>query len=187
MYHNTTCKQFIQTTEYPKNYLELSIRISRILCRLINHSNDFLKINESPNTLDKQNVNRLVEQNINIFDLTQMPCIPLHMYIARVIYYCQTEKSIIVSSLIILDRIFTVCPKILTSSSAYKLFFICVVVCTKMYNDTFFTNQFYAKVGGISLNEINMLEIQLLSLLKFNLYVESDVYQTYDNALNFTL
>lgn len=40
-------------------------------------------------------------------------------------------------------------------------------------------NAFFAKVGGVSIQELNRLELELLFLLDFGLVVSSRVYESY--------
>jgi len=49
----------------------------------------------------------------------------------------------------------------------------------KYNEDENFSNKFYAKVGGISLEETNFLEIQFLKLLDYRLYVTEDAFNIY--------
>lgn len=44
---------------------------------------------------------------------------------------------------------------------------IAVIVAIKWHDDEYYKNDYYAKVGGIPLKELNSLEYQFLSLLNF--------------------
>lgn len=48
------------------------------------------------------------------------------------------------------------------------------MVAAKYTEDFFYKNEYYAKIGGISRSEINMLEVELLNQINYHLYV-SDV------------
>lgn len=49
----------------------------------------------------------------------------------------------------------------------------------KYNEDDYFANDFYAKVGGISMQEINVLEYEAILLLKHTLFVEHDFFSKY--------
>ena len=53
----------------------------------------------------------------------------------------------------------------------------------KWHDDDYYKNEYYAKVGGITLKDINSLEIDFLNLLGFKLYINQTIYQTYMERL----
>ena len=57
------------------------------------------------------------------------------------------------------------------------------MLSAKFFDDLFYNNAFYAKLGGVTVVEINSLELELLSLINFSLYVSSDQYDKYQCEL----
>ena len=57
------------------------------------------------------------------------------------------------------------------------------MLAIKYNEDDYYSNQYYARVGGVSLNELNELEYNLLILLEFDIFVDDDVYTKYENQL----
>lgn len=51
-----------------------------------------------------------------------------------------------------------------------------ILIGIKYHEDEYYKNEYYAKVGGISLKEINKLESEYLSLIGYNLYVNPELY-----------
>jgi hypothetical protein len=49
----------------------------------------------------------------------------------------------------------------------------------KYNEDDYYSNTFYAKVGGVTMQEINSLEIELSKLLKYHLFVDNDLFNKY--------
>jgi hypothetical protein len=56
----------------------------------------------------------------------------------------------------------------------------CLAVSAKFYDDVYYTNKYYAKVGGISNEELNRLEYCLLDLLDFNIFVPPDKFEDFN-------
>ena len=54
-----------------------------------------------------------------------------------------------------------------------------VVLAAKTYDDHFYTNSHYARVGGVPVEELNSLEIEFLFNIDFSLYVSVEDYQGY--------
>ena len=55
-----------------------------------------------------------------------------------------------------------------------------IVVAIKFYDDSFFDNEFYSKVAGISCSEINTLEALLLDMLNYGLWVSAEEFKKYE-------
>jgi hypothetical protein len=58
-----------------------------------------------------------------------------------------------------------------------------MLLAIKYNEDDYYSNQYYARVGGVSLTELNELEYNLLILLEFDIFVDDDVYTKYENQL----
>ena len=69
--------------------------------------------------------------------------------------------------LIYIDRLCELNNFIVNSYNVYKILFSSLIMAIKYNEDEFYDNKFYAKVGGLSLNEMNNLEINYLSLIDF--------------------
>lgn len=57
------------------------------------------------------------------------------------------------------------------------------MLAAKFFDDKYFNNLYYAKVGGVPNKEINSLEVEFLFLINFSLHVDEDMYFRYYNEL----
>lgn len=73
---------------------------------------------------------------------------------------------------------------IVNSYNIHRIILTSVRLANKYNDDNFYKNSYFAKIGGISCNELNELEKEYLFLLNFNLYVSLDDYVLYYNQLN---
>ncbi len=62
----------------------------------------------------------------------------------------------------------------------YRIILTNVLVAIKYNEDDYYSNDFYAKVGGITLQEINSLEYECVKLLNHKLFVDEDFYKKYE-------
>jgi hypothetical protein len=53
----------------------------------------------------------------------------------------------------------------------------------KYFDDHYYNNDYYSKVGGISNNEMNLLERELLHHINFRLYVSPSFFYRYRERL----
>ena len=59
-----------------------------------------------------------------------------------------------------------------------------ILIAIKFNEDDYYSNDYYAKVGGISLQEINTLEYECIKLLNHKLWIDDDFYNKYETYLN---
>lgn len=68
---------------------------------------------------------------------------------------------------------------VMDSYNIHRLIIAGVTVATKFFSDFFYSNARYAKVGGITLQELNHLELQFLILCDFKLLISVNELQRY--------
>lgn len=54
-----------------------------------------------------------------------------------------------------------------------------IVVATKYFDDFYFKNSFYAKLGGIQTQLLNEMEEKFLDMLNFNCFVQEATLKSY--------
>ena len=54
-----------------------------------------------------------------------------------------------------------------------------LVLAVKYNEDNYYDANYYSRVGGISAAELNFIEIEIASMMKFELHVSSDTYECY--------
>ena len=52
-----------------------------------------------------------------------------------------------------------------------RMFLVCLLLASKMFQDTLFTNREFARRGGLGLSELNALEVRLCGALSWDLTV----------------
>ena len=105
--------------------------------------------------------------------------VTLQYFFTRIKKYTKIEKSTLIAILIYADRICTTSGIILNPHNIHRIILGCLLLAIKYNEDLYFTNEQYAKIGGVSLKEINCLEYCSFQLLDFNLYISDDIYQKY--------
>ena len=72
---------------------------------------------------------------------------------------------------------------VISNLNIHRLILAALVLAIKYLDDSYANNIVYAKIGGLSLLEFNKLEIDMLEMMNFNLYVDPEVYFEYHNEL----
>lgn len=113
----------------------------------------------------------------------KVPAITIKNYLERLIKYTKIENTTLVLILIFIDRVCDINKIRLNYFNIHKLIIASMLVSIKYNEDDYFSNEFYAKVGGIKMAEMNKLEYEFLSLIEFNLFVNEDVFNKYNTYL----
>lgn len=64
-----------------------------------------------------------------------------------------------------------VVPPLINHWSAHRLFFGCALLAVKWLNDYHYSDKFYAGVGGMTISESSMIQLSILHLLDFSIFV----------------
>ncbi|PWN24086.1 cyclin-domain-containing protein, partial [Microstroma glucosiphilum] len=108
------------------------------------------------------------------------PAITIHSYLRRIARYTSLDKACTLILLVYIDRVcermkgFTIC-----SLTVHRFVCAAVVCASKALCDAFSTNGHYARVGGISLVELNMLEKEFLNIIDWRLTCSGALLQHY--------
>jgi len=136
---------------------------------------------------------RLCERNDRFIDESTMitrfhalrpPSIGIKYYLQRIAKYSNCSEECFVLALIFIDRLIRTNENFLVNSlNVHRLVITAVMTGAKFFDDQYFNNSYYGKIGGVSCKEINLLEVEFLFMLNFNLFVTSQEYETYNHRL----
>ena len=112
-----------------------------------------------------------------------IPIISIKEYLQHVYKYSRFNSSTIILILIYIDRICNINKCKLSYYNIHKLILGSMIVAIKYNEDEYFSNNFYAKVGGISVKDLDFLEYVFLTLIDFQLFVDEDLYNKYSNYI----
>mmetsp|Transcript_59504 Transcript_59504/g.153777 ORF Transcript_59504/g.153777 Transcript_59504/m.153777 type:complete len:143 (-) Transcript_59504:399-827(-) len=119
------------------------------------------------------------DQSAAGFRCVQQPTLSLEAYAARLrkLFHCSSECFVICAAY--LDRFDRRHPGITGPLTCHRLLLVSLALAAKFHDDTHYVNSFYAKVGGLSLQELNALELLMLRLLDFRLHVTPEEFEAY--------
>ena len=105
--------------------------------------------------------------------------VTIRNYVSRLNKYFLNEQASLVVSLIYLDRICEITQIKLAQDNFHRLFLVSLVVAIKYTEDKYFLNSYYAKVGGVSLEDFNKLESEFIKAIEYFLYIDDEVFGKY--------
>ncbi|CAE6253517.1 unnamed protein product [Arabidopsis arenosa] len=120
------------------------------------------------------------KQRISSFTGLTKPSISIRSYLERIFNYANCSYSCYIVAYIYLDRFVKKQPFLpINSFNVHRLIITSVLVSAKFMDDLSYNNGYYAKVGGISREEMNMLELDFLFGIGFQLNVTVSTFNNY--------
>ncbi|KAJ1905010.1 cyclin-like protein interacting with PHO85 [Coemansia sp. IMI 209127] len=126
--------------------------------------------------------------SLTLFHARSVPTIDLETYTLRILKYCPFQNEVLLGLIVYFQQMVDRCaqrrvPFTVDAYSIHRLIITGVTIGAKWFSDVFFTNSRYAKVGGLSVAELNNLELQFLSIIDFDLNIQPEVLQAVGSDL----
>jgi hypothetical protein len=99
--------------------------------------------------------------------------------ITRVHKYASCSNECFILALIYIDRLIQRNNFLLTELNVHRVVITAVLLAAKFFDDAYYNNAYYAKVGGVLVSEINGLEVDFLFRINFSLRVTPDEFDKY--------
>lgn len=112
------------------------------------------------------------------------PRISVQDYLQRLTTHATLSPPILLSMVYYIDRLCALYPAFTVSSLTIHRFLIAsATVASKGLSDSFWTNKTYARVGGIGMTELAMLELEFLFKVEWRIVPQPEVLVDYYQSL----
>jgi hypothetical protein len=112
------------------------------------------------------------------------PAISVKDYLFRLIVHATLSPPILLSMVFYVDKLCAMYSAFTISSLTVHRFLItAATVAAKGLSDSFWTNSLYAKVGGVSLRELALLELEFLRQLDWRIVPKPETLVDYYKGL----
>ncbi|KAF9893565.1 hypothetical protein FE257_010877 [Aspergillus nanangensis] len=147
---------------------DLVVLISSMLMELIRF-NDKIPLNQG---------------RLTRFHSRSPPRISVQDYLQRLTTHATLSPPILLSMVYYIDRLCALYPAFTVSSLTIHRFLIAsATVASKGLSDSFWTNKTYARVGGISMTELALLELEFLFRVEWRIVPQPEVLVDYYQSL----
>jgi hypothetical protein len=135
---------------------------------------------------------KLVEKNdmlvphptLSKFHSVRAPAISIKDYLLRIAKYAACSGECFVLALVYIDRIIQNNPTFIVNSlNIHRLLITGVMLAAKFYDDQYYNNAYFGKVGGVPCGEMNSLEVEFLFMCNFSFAVPPQQYEQYYTEL----
>lgn len=86
-------------------------------------------------------------------------------------------------ALIYIDRLIQRNNFLLTDLNVHRVVITAILLAAKFFDDAYYNNAYYAKIGGVLVSEMNGLEVDFLFRINFSLHVAPEDYKKYQAEL----
>mmetsp|Transcript_15003 Transcript_15003/g.30901 ORF Transcript_15003/g.30901 Transcript_15003/m.30901 type:complete len:284 (-) Transcript_15003:465-1316(-) len=120
---------------------------------------------------------------ITRFHALKPPSISVLSYLQRIHKYASCSTECFILALIYIDRLIQRNNFLLTELNVHRVVITSIMLAAKFFDDQYFNNAYYAKVGGVPATEMNSLEVEFLFRINFSLHVTPELYNKYHSEL----
>lgn len=95
-------------------------------------------------------------------------------YLYRLTKFSSLDHTVLLATLSYIDLLMLACPAFeISSLTVHRFLLAATTVACKGLRDSFYTNEHYAKVGGVHVSELNILEQELLTQINYRILPRS--------------
>lgn len=117
------------------------------------------------------------------FYCASAPPITLPDFAKRLADYLHCSPESFVCAAIYIARLFQMAEPLFSSHTAHKLMLAASVCGAKWTDDKFYTNNYYAEVGGVPVQTLNKVEKELAAHLRFGFFIKPSEFFEMRNKL----
>ena len=118
-----------------------------------------------------------------VFDGSKPAQVSVQDYLIRMCKYGYCSPEVFICLLIYLGRIRERQGTVFTSYNIHRLLLTSFVVAAKLRDDTYYSNKYYASIGGVTLSDMNKMEQSFLRSTGWNLYISKAEYDKFYAAM----
>lgn len=124
-------------------------------------------------------------QNFSVtkFHASRPPSISVQDYLQRINRYSSCSQEVFILALIYIDKLIKESTICLNNLNVHRILITAVMLAAKFFDDQYYNNAYYAKVGGVPREEMNALEIEFLFAIRFSLRVDPKTFNKYQSEL----
>ena len=115
-----------------------------------------------------------------------IPVLSLNKFLVRIMKYTECENNTLIVAYLYIMKLIEKENFVLGVNNAYRLLLGAVVLAKKVLEDIRLNNAYYCDIGGISVNELNMIEYSLFTRINFDVNLKmEDVNKVYNQVICF--
>eukprot|EP01063_Lacrimia_lanifica_P025156 TRINITY_DN3292_c0_g2_i1.p1 TRINITY_DN3292_c0_g2~~TRINITY_DN3292_c0_g2_i1.p1 ORF type:complete len:350 (+),score=50.11 TRINITY_DN3292_c0_g2_i1:102-1151(+) len=124
------------------------------------------------------------KEQMALFESDMLSKIHVSDFLIRMCKYERCSPPVFVLMAVYLDRFRAATDIVVTQNNVHKLMLTASMVAAKYHDDHIFTNEHYAGIGCLTVQEINALEAIYLEKIEWSCFVHSKLFEAYKKQLS---
>lgn len=112
-----------------------------------------------------------------VFNSKSRPDITIDSYLKRIKHHFELCDNALIAMMIYITKLSL--KVTIKHSNVFKLILVAALAAAKYCYDEVYANSVYAKIGGISTEELGRIEAKFLEIIEFKLYIQEDLFNLY--------
>lgn len=112
------------------------------------------------------------------------PAMSANDFVVRLCKYAHSSPQVFVCSVVFLERYIDRTGISVNSRNFHRLLLTAFVVAAKLRDDVYYTNSYYASIGGLEPQVVNTLEIEMLKALDWEVAVTTKEFEVVQDAIS---
>ncbi|KAI9893672.1 MAG: hypothetical protein M1814_005887 [Vezdaea aestivalis] len=126
----------------------------------------------------------LRDRGLTRFHSRAPPAISVQDYLQRLTTHATLSPPILLSMVYYIDRLCAHYPAFTISSlTVHRFLIVAATVASKGLSDSFWTNSLYARVGGVTIKELALLELEFLRRVDWRIVPKPEILDGYYRSL----
>jgi len=122
-------------------------------------------------TVAKRGGDKQRTEDLYAYDSRKVPACSVERYLARWMYYTEGGDNVAVIAAVYVDRVCTATGLQLHENNVHRVVLCALLLAAKWLEEQPFRMSHYAQVGAVTISELQQLEKDFLSHIKWNLHV----------------
>ena len=170
----------INSLEYSEKNLQKIINIEEIIQFISSNMLSIVDKNKKNKKKQSKGVNEPLYSR-------KIPNLSLEKFLVRIVKYTEAENNTLIVAYLYIIKLIEKENFILSINNMYRLLLGSVVLAKKVMEDICCQNSYYCEIGGLSLQELNMIEFSLFVRINFEVNVKKEdvdnIYELISNSL----
>jgi hypothetical protein len=111
------------------------------------------------------------------FHSTHTPPMTIRLYCERIVKYSKCTPEAFVVGMLLLCKFTVFSGHPITVFNVHRMLITSTLIAAKMRDDEYYANTYYARIGGITADELNALEVHFLTTLSWDMWIGEDEFE----------
>jgi len=113
-----------------------------------------------------------------------LPPFSIERYVSRLITHAPCDKGCFLAALLYMDRLSEYADFVFNSKNIHRAYLVSLLLAAKFFHDQPYNNGAFASVGGVSLQELNTMELNFLAMVDYRVSVTQWEFNMYANLVD---